>query len=674
MSAVLNPAGHPIGSVFYDLTESEKDAGLALGDLADPTREPGDPRRYGVGQPVEIWVEEFGAVGDSTATGTGASDPGHDDAPAFQAAFNYGKTLGQPFIIRLGPKNYKLGSGIDCSGSEYSYGFRGAGRRKTRLCPTPFGASAKLFDGGDTNTAGEGFAEFSDFSIQRSVASKQHPILFYYPVARRLTLNRLLISTIGNTAVFSGVVFNCDWSEIETNACGWQPLYKEPSSSIRATITSGSPVVTTSAAVFDAGDVGRTFYVQQNTQTSGVEPNNSALAATIVSVDSDTQVTLDRNCFATGSNRTFSFDCVKGSIANGTNTLTLDTDCLDSSDEGRFIYIDGAGGSSGRHMLAARIAEVTSANTCTIDRDADSTATDRDIWFTPAIYLGELAMELSLQSTSPLNDFVLTSSLIENFRGPGIIFDGGTMAHVRDTKFHGRTYSTGATGFAMSRQALICKDTTRVTATGLQLEFGCHGLDSGYFILSGDGSLMVDHTVLAGSTHGGYIFDFRTSSEKAQLHYGSIHGIRDISKDAGIVRTTGSTASLRVFGGYVGSISREVEMSTVQHAMLAGGFRSAQPTTIADDDFRKYAPARPTGFVAVSSDGSSTWAFLHYRVTESPLINSIGDGGMVTLTTGALTGTTGTDGNFTVSAGDDGYLYIENRLGTTRTITVTFLC
>ena len=45
----------------------------------------------------------------------------------------------------------------------------------------------------------------------------------------------------------------------------------------------------------------------------------------------------------------------------------------------------------------------------------------------------------------------------------------------------------------------------------------------------------------------------------------------------------------------------------------------------------------------------------------------------VTLTSGVLTGTTGTDGNVTISAANDGKLYIENRAGLARVIDVSFL-
>lgn len=45
----------------------------------------------------------------------------------------------------------------------------------------------------------------------------------------------------------------------------------------------------------------------------------------------------------------------------------------------------------------------------------------------------------------------------------------------------------------------------------------------------------------------------------------------------------------------------------------------------------------------------------------------------VTLTTGTLSGTTGTDGRFTIAAHTDGRIYFENRFGAERNISVSFM-
>lgn len=72
--------------------------------------------------------------------------------------------------------------------------------------------------------------------------------------------------------------------------------------------------------------------------------------------------------------------------------------------------------------------------------------------------------------------------------------------------------------------------------------------------------------------------------------------------------------------------------------------------------------ANPRGLVWVNADASPTVVNVSLTSTTN-----------VGLTGGALTGTTGTDGNFTLSAHTDGKLYLENRTGGSRTFTIEFL-
>lgn len=62
------------------------------------------------------------------------------------------------------------------------------------------------------------------------------------------------------------------------------------------------------------------------------------------------------------------------------------------------------------------------------------------------------------------------------------------------------------------------------------------------------------------------------------------------------------------------------------------------------------------------------------RASAAPFTENISlDLTAVTLTTGALTGTTGTDGRFTISPHTDGLVYFENRTGSTRFITLLIM-
>lgn len=71
----------------------------------------------------------------------------------------------------------------------------------------------------------------------------------------------------------------------------------------------------------------------------------------------------------------------------------------------------------------------------------------------------------------------------------------------------------------------------------------------------------------------------------------------------------------------------------------------------------------------VSSSSNTLYGMVRARVGNSAS-SALITGSGITVTTGVLNGTTGTDGNFTISPANDGYLYIENRAGAARTITI----
>jgi hypothetical protein len=63
---------------------------------------------------------------------------------------------------------------------------------------------------------------------------------------------------------------------------------------------------------------------------------------------------------------------------------------------------------------------------------------------------------------------------------------------------------------------------------------------------------------------------------------------------------------------------------------------------------------------------------IRYRTGTSPATTNISliTTTNINLTTGVLTGTTGPDGDFSISAADDGKLYFENRTGSSKIVRV----
>ncbi len=603
-------------------------------------------------------AKAYGVVGDGVT----------DDTAAVQSIVARLIASGRPWVLEFPEGEYLLSGEIDLSTATKSFSIIGAGKQRTIFRVSAFGADKKLFKG---NAAGASFTYITmrDFSV-RSVGdsrNKAHPTIFFFPNYSRLNFSFLEFTAIGNTPIIMGPAYNSDLNNIEIFSCGWQPLYKS-TSGLTASTTSGSATLTASGAIFSAGDVGKTIYVRQHSNSSG-NPSNSALIAVISGFTSSTVVTLDRTAFRTASGLLFSFDAPAGSVTSGSPTLTLDTACLDSSDVGRIITVMRGG--TNFEPLTARIATVTSGTVAQLDVNASSTATAA-VTFGSSIYIGA---EVAADGGAAVNDITFSDIHIELNRGAGVIVDQGTNVHFSRFKCHGRQWSE-YTDFAESRSAIIFNRTTRATVSQYQIEFGCNGLeDAPIFCGGGAVSSSFDHGVFGAVAHGGSLFEFASNSEQAALSIGSfIAPAVDWSRMAGLVVTSGDTAARKLFIGYAPSGMTFVTERSVRHPpAFAGQFRSATPTALADDAAINFTPFRDQGFVLLSTDSTTHNGMYWYRVDSTPNLQLVYAGSNLNNTTGVLAGTTGTDVKMTISAANDGKIYVENRSGASRTVCVTFL-
>lgn len=96
----------------------------------------------------------------------------------------------------------------------------------------------------------------------------------------------------------------------------------------------------------------------------------------------------------------------------------------------------------------------------------------------------------------------------------------------------------------------------------------------------------------------------------------------------------------------------------VTDPVKANGFYSFV-ITIQDDDFYSFSPKGTCGFAFISTVALAHYGGFYFR--SSATVKVFGAATTVA-GTGVLTGTTGTDGNTTVSA-TGGAIYIENRSG-----------
>lgn len=107
----------------------------------------------------------------------------------------------------------------------------------------------------------------------------------------------------------------------------------------------------------------------------------------------------------------------------------------------------------------------------------------------------------------------------------------------------------------------------------------------------------------------------------------------------------------------------------VQQPVKASSFYSFT-VVVDDDDVYSWTPPGSNGFIFVSTTGSANWGTAWFRTS---LISLMSNGSNFDKTTGVLTGTTGVDGQVTLSV-DSGTFYLENRLGSQNEWTILVMC
>lgn len=150
----------------------------------------------------------------------------------------------------------------------------------------------------------------------------------------------------------------------------------------------------------------------------------------------------------------------------------------------------------------------------------------------------------------------------------------------------------------------------------------------------------------------------------------------------------GSAANFGVFKGphrfYGADAEITANFDTQDYTEVTGSGVTAKNLTsglavIADDGFTSIdVPGTvPAAILVLTGNGSSDVTSIFYvRASASPsckVMSTPSGSTAPTATTGALAGTTGTDTQFTVSAHTDGKVYLENRLGSSRTVGYAWL-
>jgi hypothetical protein len=139
--------------------------------------------------------------------------------------------------------------------------------------------------------------------------------------------------------------------------------------------------------------------------------------------------------------------------------------------------------------------------------------------------------------------------------------------------------------------------------------------------------------------------------------------------------TTGNYVSLNEFG-----VADQLKLAdgtgdaTFTGDVFADNFYTQRIITLDDDTATSITPTGTVGIVMVAGVDSATVAInAAFRAAASRWMTSLGAGSNTNTSTSQLTGTTGTDGKFTVSAFSDGAIYFENRLGSQQRFNVIII-
>lgn len=130
--------------------------------------------------------------------------------------------------------------------------------------------------------------------------------------------------------------------------------------------------------------------------------------------------------------------------------------------------------------------------------------------------------------------------------------------------------------------------------------------------------------------------------------------------------------------GYLERLEKATLLTDLGGAPKIGTLNySGTAVTINDDSVYSFTPGRQIGVMLLYGRSAGYYglhAIVSYRVLSTGYSLKILGHANVAVTTGALTGTTGVDGNVTVSASHaDGKLYIENRYGSAISLGIVLL-
>lgn len=606
-----------------------------------------------------ITPEYFGGAADSDGT----TGNGTDSQPAVDAAFDLMIATGR-FALLLGNGIYRFAASVSKIDSGVPMTVWGIGAAQTFLY-------------GDFVGPGEGIIDLSN-SNGDSYSTRGHrisglgfkgngvpgdPIGLKMENAFEAVVDDIDAPFGGGHALANSVLVvtndnNSKWTNIRGQG-GFQPAPFPAITTALVSFTNGSPVVTANSPVFEAGMAGKGMHFGVGSDTG----QHAFWSATITSVDSTTQVTLNANAPSTQNNVRAGVGATVGSITSGTNTLTLNYDVgADSDWIGMQVHVFGASEKSDAEnqpgILSTKIT-AAAGDMLTLSDNATVNASSEIVLFCPNVFIGSYEGDPAGRQT---NHSWWRNLHNEGFQACGLLINRAYYLNIDNLKCHG----PGATApdFSLAYYPLVISEAKQVNLEGVQL---AKCLFQGVRIVGSRGKVKME--------------DVDMSNLKKDAPYILIEDVTNdfaFTLENGLIAyaLTGFAAGYQLISApYLESVEKaEIferggrAVSAVKNlGIFAGGITGQyRRISMADDSAFSFRPPGNFGVVHVATQLSNTCGQVQYRTSESingKLTNVIVGGANINGATTALTGTTGADGKFTVSVDDDGNINLENRRG-----------
>ena len=161
--------------------------------------------------------------------------------------------------------------------------------------------------------------------------------------------------------------------------------------------------------------------------------------------------------------------------------------------------------------------------------------------------------------------------------------------------------------------------------------------------------------------------------DTARGAYLTLSGNEEVTTPGQVVMSSGAgfDVEIRAAGSGNLNLAAGTKVTAGASVEMTKGRAPDFQLTIPDDAVQSFTPSRVHGFLKLQADNSSGGWFLgHFDVGGSPQMDKYAGFANYVASTGVHTGTTGADGQLTVSAADDGSIYIENRRGAQRIINI----